>query len=361
LKKLYTKITGIVLIIFFISNQAGAQYTTKKVKSKHQAYTDSLKQVKYDYVFPVWGQAAYQRGFDIPYPVGIMANYFFADQGILIDNFQLGFENALNPDRGFPLQPFVDSLGNPIIRFGDSRNQAWTYNVRPDVWIFPFLNVYGIFGVGGSNTEVNIASVFGNENLSFTSQVEQKISTAGFGIMAAGGIGPFWFSGDFNFTWNKPELLDEATVATVIGLRLGKTFVFKNKPQSNIAVWVGGMRVNIQSATFGAIKLRDGLPQEVWDKKDEAVNSYWDWYNNEATIPQKKIADRLVTPIVDALDNRNGESIVKYGMDKQVAEKWNMLIGVQYQLNKRWMLRSEGGIIGDRKSFLASLNYRFLL
>ncbi|MGA9271451.1 MAG: hypothetical protein WBV45_12585 [Lutimonas sp.] len=36
-------------------------------------------------------------------------------------------------------------------------------------------------------------------------------------------------------------------------------------------------------------------------------------------------------------------------------------IGIQYQLNKRWMLRSEGGIIGNRKSILLSLNYRFLL
>jgi len=37
------------------------------------------------------------------------------------------------------------------------------------------------------------------------------------------------------------------------------------------------------------------------------------------------------------------------------------IIGIQYQMNKRWMLRSEGGIIGDRKSLLLSLNYRFLL
>jgi hypothetical protein len=37
-----------------------------------------------------------------------------------------------------------------------------------------------------------------------------------------------------------------------------------------------------------------------------------------------------------------------------------MLIGGQFQLNKRWMLRSEAGFLGSRKSFLLSLNYRFL-
>jgi hypothetical protein len=46
-------------------------------------------------------------------------------------------------------------------------------------------------------------------------------------------------------------------------------------------------------------------------------------------------------------------------MDKRPEEEWNMVIGGQFQLNKNWMLRSEGGIIGDRKSFLASVNYRF--
>jgi len=46
-------------------------------------------------------------------------------------------------------------------------------------------------------------------------------------------------------------------------------------------------------------------------------------------------------------------------MDKRPVEVWNMVIGGQFQFNKRWMLRSEVGIVGDRKSFLASLNYRF--
>ncbi len=346
-------------IIFLASVTSRGQYTSKRVRPKYQAYTDSLKQIEYNYVFPFLGQGAYKRGFDIPYPIGFMANYFWSDQGILIDNFQLGYQSAYG-GVSFPLQPFVDQNGDPIIKFGASRNQAWSFNIRPDIWLFPFLNLYGIFGVGGSRTEVNIESVFGNPNLGFNSVVDQKINTAGLGIMAAGGIGPVWLSGDFNFTWNKPELLDEPTVAIVMGLRLGKTFTFKNNPQSNIAVWLGGMRVDIQSKTVGAIKLRDAFDQDVWDRKDEFVNNYWDWYNNEATPAQKLIADRLLTPIVDELDQRQGESIVQYGMDKQVAEKWNMLIGAQYQINKHWQVRFEGGLLGDRKQFLTSLNYRLL-
>ena len=55
----------------------------------------------------------------------------------------------------------------------------------------------------------------------------------------------------------------------------------------------------------------------------------------------------------------DGEAVIRYGMDKQVKEMWNMVAGAQFQLNKNWMLRSEVGIVGDRKQFLVSLNYRF--
>lgn len=75
--------------------------------------------------------------------------------------------------------------------------------------------------------------------------------------------------------------------------------------------------------------------------------NYYNWYENEATIPQKAVADKILTPIVERIDAADGSSTIRYGMDKQVQE--------------RWMFRSEAGFIGNRKSFLVSLNYRFLL
>ena len=73
------------------------------------------------------------------------------------------------------------------------------------------------------------------------------------------------------------------------------------------------------------------------------------------------MADRVLTPFVERLEAADGEAIVRYGIDKRVKQEWNGLIGAQYQWNKNWTLRSEAGIVGDRKSFLLSLNYRFLL
>ncbi len=155
MKTIY-KFSVLLAAIFLMSAlQSQAQYTSKKVRKKHQSYEDSLKQVKYNYVFPFLGQGAYSKGFDIPYPIGFMANFFWADQGILIDNLQLGFQNAYKPEKSFDMKPIVDENGDEILGFGENRNTSYSINVRPDIWIFPFLNVYSIFGFGNSHTEVN--------------------------------------------------------------------------------------------------------------------------------------------------------------------------------------------------------------
>ena len=336
-----------ILSLFLYSSQLQAQYVSTKVKSKHQQYTDSLKQVEYNYIFPILGQGAYKKGFDIPYPVGLMGNYMWMDQGLTIDNLQLGLKTD---DLDIPL------TGVDFIDFGENTNTSYTFNMRPDIWVLPFLNVYGIFGYGESHTEVNLIAP-----IELKSVVDQSVSTVGVGVMGAGGLGPVWISVDANWTWNKPELLDKAVRVNVLGIRVGHTFVFKNRPQSNIALWAGAMSVKMNSETKGELKLKDALPQETWDRRDEIVDNYWDWYNNDAGPAQKVVADEILTPIVDRLEAADGESIIRYGIDKQVKERWNGLVGIQYQYNKHWMLRSEAGLIGDRKSFLVSLNYRFLL
>ena len=339
-----------LLSLALTPNEVTGQYSTTKVRSKHQQYTDSLKSVDYPYIFPFKGQEAYKRGFDIPYPVGMMANFFWSEQGILIDNFNLGITD--DGEEIFPYQP----LSEEILTFGNNYNETISVNVRPDLWLLPFLNVYGIFGWGHSRTDVNVLLPFIDKG--FTSTVEQSLSTAGFGIMGAGGIGPVWVSVDANFTWNKPQLLEKATRVNVLGIRVGHTFVFKHKPQSNIALWVGGMRINMQSETVGQIQMKDALPIDELNQKGQEM---LDYYDALPPLDQVRPKNLIIKKLGEALVNTDGSAIVKYGMDKQVKEKWNMLLGAQYQINKRWMFRTEGGIVGDRKSILFSLNYRFLL
>jgi len=335
----------ITLMTTLVIEVSEAQYATRELSKKREAYIDSLKQVEYNYIFPILGQQAYSRGFDIPYPAGLMGNYIWMKQGIIIDNFQLGIQNE-NTD--LPMAP-ID-----FIDFGSNINTSYAANFRPDLWIFPFLNVYGLFGYGSSTTEVNLV-----EPVELKSIVKQGMSTAGFGLMGAFGLGPLWMSVDANWTWTKPELLEDPVKVKVLGLRLGKSFIFKSHPERNFAIWAGGMRARMSSSTLGQIRMADAIPQETWDRVDEIVSDYNTWYNSLDPVRQGIVDNSAFPDFIDALDSRDGNTIISYGMDKRPVDEWNVVIGGQFQINKNWMIRTEGGIIGDRKSFLASLNYRF--
>jgi hypothetical protein len=170
-----------------------------------------------------------------------------------------------------------------------------------------------------------------------------------------------WVSIDGNLTWNKPELLDKPVRVGVFGVRVGHTFSFNQHPERNIALWAGGMRVRMASNTVGQIALIDALPPETWDRRDQIVDDYRTWYNGLPPVIQGRVDATPLPDIIDKLEEADGDAIVRYGVDKQVLEEWNGIFGAQFQWNKRWMLRTEWGLIGDRKSALASLNYRFLL
>jgi hypothetical protein len=64
-----------------------------------------------------------------------------------------------------------------------------------------------------------------------------------------------------------------------------------------------------------------------------------------------KIAERLAA-------GDPGGTRINYGLKKKPADPWNMIAGANFELNKRWMVRTEIGFIG-RFSALLNFNYRF--
>jgi hypothetical protein len=341
-----------VLFLLFHSIFGSAQYSQVQLSKKQQHYTDSLKKVVYTHTFPIWGQKAYHLGVDMPYPAGVMTNYFYANQGLIIENLQLGLQTN---NQDIPLTP-VNLIG-----FKNNSVVANTFNVRPDLWIFPFLDLYGIFGYGSSTTTVNIVTP-----VPLTSVVNQNVRTAGFGFTGAFGLGIFFLAADMNWTWNKPDKLDKPVPAQTLSFRLGHTFRFADHPQKNIGIWAGALRARFGAGTVGEITLSDALPPEVWQKKDQIVNDYYAWYNGlDPSNPGDKIkmqaADKILTPIIQKIDAADGSAVVRYALDKRPVQEWNMIVGGQFQLNKRWVFRAETGFLGERNTLLLSANYRFFV
>src|SRR3954449_488920 len=92
------KTTLILISLLILCSAAHAQVSEYYKNPFHQAYHDSLKKMNYPYTFPLWGKKAYKKGFDIPYPWGIGANYFWAKQEVKIDNIAVGLNDKAPVD-----------------------------------------------------------------------------------------------------------------------------------------------------------------------------------------------------------------------------------------------------------------------
>jgi hypothetical protein len=347
-----------------------AQTFSDKVVGENNAdISDSIKNAEYPYILPILGKKTTKAGFDLPYSAGLGLNYFWQRSAIIINNLEIGFNN----------KPKTNLDG--IISFNDAISETNGINFRPDIYLFPFLNIYGIIGKSKSSTEINaslkILDTIPEVNFSTTAKFTG--TTLGFGLTPAIGVAGAWLALDMNFTWSDIDALEKPVYAFIFDPRLGKAFKFKK--QRAMAVWVGGFRIKLDSGTDGSISLNELFSsEEINTKVDESTAAIAagqqqtdDWWNsltppqqnNPVNIAKYEAANRvldgasaLVAGLSDAATNVSN-STVQYSLDKKQKDLWNFLVGAQYQFNKHFMVRSEYGFLSERNTFLFGLQYRF--
>jgi len=369
------KFLFILLITLLTGNLAFSQvYTNKEVGKKNEALVDSIKAKPYPYSLPIWGAKAAAKGFNLPYSAGVSVNYLQQESALIIDNLYVGFNNG----------PMYDL--DEIIRFDESTARAAALTVRPDVWILPFLNIYGLFGKAKTSTEISAglylpdtADVW-KEITSFSTKAEFDAVTAGFGITPTIGVGGGWLALDMNCAWTDVSALDKPVFTFVFGPRAGKTFKFK-KPERTIAIWAGGFRVKFSSQTNGSLNLSelvntDELQGKVDDgfvKVEETSAQVEEWWDGLTPLEQKnplnvakyETANRTLTAASNLLTAADGalnddkSASVQYSLDKTLKDKWNFIVGSQFQVNKHLMFRAEVGFLASRTQFMGGIQYRF--
>jgi hypothetical protein len=370
------KTTFITLIfaLIIVNQSFGQVYTNKEVGKKNETLIDSIKAEPYPYSLPIWGAKAAAKGYSLPFSAGLSVNYLQQESALIIDNLFVGFNNG----------PMYDL--DEIIRFDKATSRAGAFTVRPDIWVLPFLNVYGIFGKARSSTEIS-AGVYlpdtadnWREITNFSTTANFDAVVAGFGITPTIGIRGGWLALDMNCAWSDVSALDKPVFTFVFGPRLGKTFKFK-KPERNIAFWAGGFRVKFSSATNGSLNLSELIStDELQGKVDQGFESVNEksaqvesWWGGLTPAEQKNpinaakyetanrtldAASNLLTSMDGAL-NDDQEATVQYSLDKNLKDKWNFIVGSQFQINKHFMLRTEVGFLASRTQIMGGIQYRF--
>jgi hypothetical protein len=365
----------VVVVALTIAAAAHAQvFTNKEVGQKNAALVDSLKHSEYPYALPIWGAKATQRGYSLPYSAGLSLQYFGQRSDILIDNLMVGFNQG----------PMYDLDG--LIRFDDVKSASDGVSLRPDIWLFPFLNVYAILGRSAASTEVHYglwlpdSSGGEQEVFSLGTKVDFTANTFGFGLTPTMGVGGGWLALDMNFTWTDVPQLAQPASAFVFDPRMGKSFRL-GRPDENINFWVGGFRLKLNTGTSGSIPLGDALPIAEWQSKvntglervaelDAEVEAWWNGLSppqqaNPANRARYEAAKAALARAGAFLSSANtavgnaGSATVEYSLDKRPQDMWNFVVGTQYQLNKSWMARLEVGFLRSRTHIIAGVQYRF--
>lgn len=286
--------------------------------------------------FPIWGDEARARGYSIPEPYGLNASYMNMRQNIAVDS--IAFSGLSLGDHVIPTDMFNIDVGH-------TRERSQTENLRLDMWIFPFLNVYGLLGYtkGSSVSQVSvdadpsqyrgldriIASSVHQLNQSGDLQdVDFKLdfqgTTYGAGFTLAGGYQNWFALMDTNYTRTDFDILDGKISALTLSPRVGYRFAMPEiSGPSHLSVWVGAMYQDVQQEFNGNL--------------------------SDLHMPA------ALQPLINSV-NQEGEG--RFQVKQHLTSPWNMLVGTQYELTKKFNLLTEIGF-NERNSFFFAGEYRF--
>lgn len=320
-----TAIAATAIALASLAGEAAAQITADLPAE----VSDSTPE--WDHFFPIWGDRAVERGFDIPYPVGIGADFFTQRFDVTITDLQLSLGDS-------PLVP-ID-----IVTFDEAETVLTMANVRADLWLFPFLNVSVMYGAGSGETGVALA-----EPIPYQTRVDFAGNNIGVGVTGAFGFDGYFFTVNWNQTWFNSSILKKSVFASISGVRAGKSFDVGGRP---LAIWVGTMYQGFENKTEGQVTGTDLGIEDL----ENAFDGYEteEWYLDLGR-PQQALVDELVTQV------RAGDPDqirINYGLNKRPTKPRNFIIGSRYEISKSWEARVEAGFVG-REQVMVGLVYRF--
>ena len=251
---------------------------------------------------PILGKAACDLGYVLPRPFGLSVGYMHQDQPFDVGGI---FVNGID----------VKTPGVAVVN--EVQNEEGTYNLRADVWILPFWNIYGILartnGTAIGPLMIDLEPVFpnlcrlpGNDcQVDSTFRLDYKGNVRGYGTTVAGGYKDFFGMIDYNRTTADLNISLTDAKATVISSRIG----WNGKIGKFAGVlWVGVMYQDISQTL--------DLPLDI------------------------------------------GEDTLLVTIDQSTQEAYNYVIGGNWDINRSFSILAEIGL-GKRTSQMLSFTYRF--
>ena len=326
----------------------------------------------YPYILPIWGQKVTDRNIQLPLPLGFNVNYIYNQMSLELTHFSMNFYDGENLD---------DIINAETLNFTETVAIANGVNLRTDAWIFPFLNLYGMYSRNKGSTQVSfqpqvIETGLGiNGNLVEITTLEEAIevdpvsfstNTYGVGSTAVYGLDNFFISVDGNITWSTSDLLEQTVKFVVGSARVGKrTDIGKGM---KFAVYIGAMYRDFIDKENNTGSL--GVP-EFDEAMAQAVDTFLDinqtridfWEGMPDGTPGKDENLEELHERNDELeyskDRIENSDSINYSIKKEIINNWSTQIGFNLEFSEQWMLRGEYGYREGQKFFMSGVQFRF--
>jgi hypothetical protein len=166
----------------------------------------------------------------------------------------------------------------PITATADTIYQSTTsgeikVTVRPDFWLFPFLNVYGLFGYTQGITKPDLLvpyivveniPIIGEYIVDTTFEIKDELRyhgpTYGGGATLSAGFGSFFLLVDYHYAVTDPYDLDGKLYNHYFSPKVGLLLGGKSK-KSTGAFWLGAMYISNNHTFKGELDVKDIAPE----------------------------------------------------------------------------------------------------
>ncbi|MDH3749175.1 MAG: hypothetical protein OEU40_01140 [Gammaproteobacteria bacterium] len=276
---------------------------------------------------PFLGQKVVDKGYDLPLPIGLGVTYVDINQDLDLTDLSVGFN-------GGDLERF------DFVSFENSNSDTRSFQLKVDAWLFPFLNVFGMYGKVDGSVDLDVfldgnlildrrgtdcsrplvrpplCDALENQIISFPVRADVDVETWGYGALLAGGWKGWFVTIPATATYAEPKDRVADGSSLTVTPRIGRLLDLGNL--GSMAVFVGGNYLDSDVTIDGSF-----------------------------TFPGDEI------PALEGLT-------LDYRIDEQNTDHWNIVTGFNWDISKRLSWSAEyNGFTGSREAFISSLNLRF--
>ncbi len=279
---------------------------------------DAGERVIWEQKLPFLAQQVVDLGFELPNPYGVAIIAAGIRQDLVLENLAIGINGPPDQQIGF-------------VDFGTPSVENTAQQLKLDAWIFPFLNAYATVGVfdgdatiplkfEGTDLFPQLCGITPNapvcvRTYSAVARPSYEGSNVAIGINLAMGWDRFFVALPMTYAWTDVDIIENTVTALNITPRIGMTGDMGQR--GTVAVFVGATYLRAEVDIAGEIDLdTPGGP------------------------------DGDVTTLSFLISQRN-------------KDRWNYLLGFNWDLNKSWSVMAEAGFGGSRENFIGGVTYRF--